>query len=84
METGATSVLRAVISDFAQNAGRYESSVRNLSRIVTSNVPLHSGRKPEGPYSLPLRERIADTVRTELCMFLTGFFFNSMDFIICP
>jgi hypothetical protein len=30
-----------------------------------SNVPLHSGRKPEGPDSLPPRERTADTVRTE-------------------
>jgi hypothetical protein len=65
----------AVIADFAHIWSRdirfcterrsARSSVRNVFRIATSSVPLHSGRKPEGPDNLPPRERIADTVRTE-------------------
>jgi hypothetical protein len=41
------------------------SSARNVFPTATSNVPLHSGRKQEGPDSLPPRGRTADTVRTE-------------------
>jgi hypothetical protein len=41
------------------------SSARNVCRTATSKVPMHSGRKQEGPDSLPPRDRTADTVRTE-------------------
>jgi hypothetical protein len=40
-------------------------SVRSVFRIATNKVPLQSGRKRERPDSLPSRERIADTVRTQ-------------------
>jgi hypothetical protein len=41
------------------------STLRSVFRIATSDVPLHNGRKPEEPDSLPPHERTADTVRTQ-------------------
>jgi hypothetical protein len=39
------------------------SLAQSVCRTATSNVPLHSGRKPEGPDSLPPRDKTVDTVR---------------------
>jgi hypothetical protein len=41
------------------------SSASNAFRISTTNVPVHRGRKPDGPGSFPPRERTADVLRTK-------------------